>query len=145
MEEGDITLELEDQAGWQKAFTAYLEVSQKEPAKAMNTKLFYIAANASAMTPKTSRQAIEKELGVTGYRVIYNHKKLYAHNKELKKVPLLGPFVNSAKGKKGQYVGIKSTYSRSKTKRQQGRDAVFGGKYGAFRIINSRLGDAGKP
>jgi hypothetical protein len=74
-------------AEFQKTLEQYLSVTSRELSEALNAKLFYIAAGAAKKTPKATREQIEQELGVVGYRLEFGKRgKILASSKRRKSI-----------------------------------------------------------
>jgi hypothetical protein len=122
--------------GDQKTFRQYLAVTSRALPEAINYTLLYIAVGASRLTPKTSREVIEQELGVSGYAVVRNKSKnVYANNGR----------ISTRKGKNGKLVGVKEgSISMRQTRKQYARNAITATGALIHRIINARRGRAGE-
>jgi hypothetical protein len=69
MNQPGASLEIVNMGDFQRTLNQYLAISSRELPKALNSKMFFIARGASRLSPKANRADIERQLGVTGYKV----------------------------------------------------------------------------
>jgi hypothetical protein len=139
-------------AEFTRALRDYAARSQKALPRVINQKLFYIAANAAKLTPRVTREQIEQELGVKGYRLEFGKRgKILASSKKRKSInaitdatSLIHLIINrrlGKSGKKGLYgTAMRTAVAQFLKKRFQSVGTLKAGWTAAIRRLGAAIG-----
>lgn len=145
-----------DVSDFQDTLRKYLAVTQKTLPEALNQKMFFILRGASRLTPKTSREIIERELKVTGYaQKVYVRGKKKGQINERGKLgrvqtssPLIYKIINARRGRAGKpgLFGseMRSAAAKLLAKRFRSVGTLKAGWLGAIRKLAPLVGDSSR-
>lgn len=137
-----------------KVLRLYMKHTEKDFAEVLNTKAFFISRGASRNTERADRTKIEKELGVTGYKVRIGKRgkplmrdgnvrwqRVYSSHT----APLAALIINSRLGrvgKRGLYgAAMRKTVEKLINKRRRSIGTLKAGWLGAIRLFGRAIGE----